>query len=284
MNSILRSAIVVALALTLSPPTNGQDLEAVQRRLGGAIEAGELSIEQAHRMMDALREIVTEQQTNKKERYMAFAKEVKMAVKRGDLSEKDAEEKLIAFRREMFGNKIEDREAEANQDKLMEVRRKLEWMVREGELSKEEAMEKLALIQNEMLGAESEKLDRESVDRRPIDRRLDQAGRRIKAAVQAGDISPEEGREKFRMIREEMLEQAEKVEREKSRGRKKNPASKKPKSRRGDLSDAEVRERRQRYANLERRIKAAVEQGDMSPEDAEMKLNELKKSMFGDRD
>ena len=38
----------------------------------------------------------------KKRRYMEFAKEIEAAVEAGKLSQEDAEEKLIAVRREMF--------------------------------------------------------------------------------------------------------------------------------------------------------------------------------------
>lgn len=52
----LRMAIV-AVAICVFPLgfVHAQDFDAVERRLGGAVEAGELSLEQASMMMDALR-------------------------------------------------------------------------------------------------------------------------------------------------------------------------------------------------------------------------------------
>jgi hypothetical protein len=48
---------IVAVAACIFPPgvVYAQYLEAVARRLGGAVEAGELSLEQAHLMLETLR-------------------------------------------------------------------------------------------------------------------------------------------------------------------------------------------------------------------------------------
>ena len=54
---------IVALTLGMIPlgVVYAQDLEAIERRLGGAVEAGEISLEQASIMLEALRETVEEE-------------------------------------------------------------------------------------------------------------------------------------------------------------------------------------------------------------------------------
>mgnify|MGYP001420806501 CR=1 FL=1 len=101
---------IVAIAFCVLPLglVHAQDFKAVERRLGGAVEAGELTLEQASIMMDALKRSAGSEHANdremaaKKRRYMQFAKEIETAVDAGKLSKEDAETKLIGLRKEMF--------------------------------------------------------------------------------------------------------------------------------------------------------------------------------------
>lgn len=83
--------VVVVMAMCVFPLgfVYAQDFEAVERRLGGAVEAGELSREQANLMMEALRHSSHSDREleSKKHRYMQFTKEIEAAVEAGKLSE-----------------------------------------------------------------------------------------------------------------------------------------------------------------------------------------------------
>ena len=88
--SSLRVAIV-AVATCVFPlgVVDAQDFEAVERRLGGAVEAGELSLEQAHLMLEVLRHSNSSREMEgKKRRYMELAREIEAAVEAGKLSQR----------------------------------------------------------------------------------------------------------------------------------------------------------------------------------------------------
>jgi hypothetical protein len=92
------------LTLGSGIPGYAQNIEAVQRRLVEAVTAGELSLEQAGKMMSALKEsqihdmmlhakakqIMAQVDVAQGDRREALAMELKQAVKAGKLSEKDA--------------------------------------------------------------------------------------------------------------------------------------------------------------------------------------------------
>jgi hydroxymethylglutaryl-CoA reductase len=69
---------------------------------GEAVAGGELSLEQAHLMMDALRGHNSTRVMEAKIRYLKFAEAITAAVKAGEVSMKESERKLIVKRREMF--------------------------------------------------------------------------------------------------------------------------------------------------------------------------------------
>ena len=84
---------------------------------------------------------------------------------------------------------------------------------------------------------------------------LDAIGRRIRAAVQRGDLTPEEGREKMAAARQRLAA---------ARGE--------------EVSDGE-RETRERMAAIGRRIRAAIERGEMTPEEGREKMAEVRRRM-----
>ena len=217
---------MVALASCILPLglVHAQDFEAVERRLGGAVEAGELTLEQASVMLEALKRPAGSEHAHhremevKKRRYMAFANEIEAAVKSGKLSKQDAEKKLIAVRKEMFGQpgekkshgeKHTDREFEARKRRYMEFANEIEAAVKSGKLSKEDAEKKLIAIRKEMFGQPGKKksrgekgTDRELEARK---RRYEQAAKRIRAAIGKGDLSANDGEKELLKIRKEIF-------------------------------------------------------------------------------
>ena len=166
---------IVAMASCILPQGRvyAQDFEAVERRLGGAVEAGELTLEQASIMMKALKRSAGSKRAHnremeaKKRRYMAFAKEIEAAVEAGKISKEDAEEKLIAVRKKMFrdaGRKQEDR-SDKHGISVEEYRRaeaKIRELVKKGEVSKEDAEKRLIEMRKSIRTEKSEGNDKRS--------------------------------------------------------------------------------------------------------------------------
>lgn len=188
--------VVVVMAMCILPLgfVYAQDLEAVQRRLGGAVEAGELSLGQANLMMETLRHSSHRDSDlgSKEHRYMQFTKEIKAAVKVGKLSEEEAEEKLIAVRREMFemkrGDEGEARELKKKKRRYEQVAREVKEAHEAGKISEMEAENKLIQLRREMFQMKRDDTE-ESRELQSRKRRYDQATREIKEAHQAGELS-----------------------------------------------------------------------------------------------
>lgn len=206
--------VVVVMAMCVFPLgfVYAQDFEAVERRLGGAVEAGELSLEQANLMMEALRHSSHSDREleSKKHRYMQFTKEIEAAVEAGKLSEEEAEEKLIAVRREMFeeqrGDEGEARELKAKKRRYEQAARTIKEAHEAGKISEEEAEEKLVHLRREMFEMKRHDAE-ESHHLNARKRRYEQAARKIKEAHEAGKLSEEEAEEKLIDLRREIIEE-----------------------------------------------------------------------------
>lgn len=280
----LRAVVTVAAILVFPIGwVQAQDYEAVERRLGGAVEAGELSLEQANVMMEALRRSTRNESDDdrvmeaKKRRYMEFVERMEAAVKGGEISEEEAEKKLIAVRIEMFGGERErsesrgeeDREMEAKKRRYMEIAERMEAAVEAGKISAEDAEEKLIDLRTEMFrsGREEERRsdDERSREAEVRERLMDlrnryvELERALKEAVEAEQISAEDAEERLRDLRKRMSDQRE------------SSAD----------QDREMESRRRKMIEVAREIEAAVDAGLMSKADAEEKLISLRRELFG---
>ena len=264
--SKLRMAIV-ASAVCVVPLgiVAAQDFEAVERRLGGAVEAGELTIDQAAVMMEALSRAEASSRQNRelegnKRRYMEIERQIKDALEAGDISEEDAERILIGMRCEMIGGggegAVRAAEMKARKRRFAEMERKIGTAVREGKLSEAGAEEKLIDIRRELFG---EAKERGSRDIEGLKRKYEAVAKKTKAAVEAGEITKEEAQKKLIGLRREMF--AAGNERE------------------GQA--AEMKARKRRYAEMEREIGTAVREGKLSEEEAEKKLIGIRTELFG---
>ena len=165
--------VVMASCILPQNRVYAQDFEAVERRLGGAVEAGELTLEQASIMMKALKRSAGSKSAHdremeaKKRRYMAFAKEIEAGVEAGKISKEDAEKELIAVRKKMFrdaGRKQEDR-SDKHGISVEEYRRaeaKIRELVKKGEVSKEDAEKRLIEMRKSIRTEKSEGNDKRS--------------------------------------------------------------------------------------------------------------------------
>ncbi len=257
--------VVVVMAMCVFPLgfVYAQDFEAVERRLGGAVEAGELSLEQANLMMEALRHSSHSDREleSKKHRYMQFTKEIEAAVEAGKLSEEEAEEKLIAVRREMFeeqrGDEGEARELKAKKRRYEQVTREIKEAHEAGKITEEEAEEKLIHLRREFFEQQRHG-EGEARELKAKKRRYEQAARTIKEAHEAGKISEEEAEEKLVHLRREMFEM-----------------------KRHDAEESHhLNARKRRYEQAARKIKEAHEAGKLSEEEAEEKLIDLRREII----
>jgi len=296
--SLRMGIVVIAFCILPLGFVNAQDFEAVERRLGGAVEAGEITLQQASTMIEALKRSSgfannrDGEMEAKKRRYMAFAKELEQAVEAGKISKKDAETKLIDVRQDMFGDKArdkasnkeaqrekdKDREMAARRQRYVELAKFVETAVKAGKLSKEDAEKKMNAVRQQLFGDADPKRESRRRGRyveRQKDLEMDVLKERymnyveeIKAAVEAGKLSAEAAEKKIGAVRKDMFGGGE---------RKNEP-------RRRSDKDLETNVRKQRYMAFVEEIKAAVAAGKLSEEEAKEKLNAIRQDLVGGAD
>jgi beta-lactamase regulating signal transducer with metallopeptidase domain/polyhydroxyalkanoate synthesis regulator phasin len=297
--------LIFAAALAVLPigMTAAQDYKSVERRLGRAVKKGEISTEQAKVMMEALRrstagdgeaqklregvatriaqikklvasgEMSYDEGTRlieetrrpleasakktaegelakKKQRYNAISREIKAAVEAGKLTKEEAEKKLVAVRKEMFDTPAsEDSELDKKRAAIKYRMREIETLIKEGKLSREEGGELLRETKQAL-----EKFNAGHAESSERAQAIEYRVREIKELIESGKLSREEG---ALLIRET----------------------------RGDRTDEDPAVtvlRMKRFAEMQRKIKAAVDAGELSAEDAEKKLIILRKEISQD--
>ena len=257
---LLSAVLVLGAGVLPLSVAYAQDFNAVERRLGAAVEAGEITLDQARAMMDALRRVADDGVDSRRDlegrklRYSMLERRVKAAVERGELSEEEAERKLIEAREEMFGNRRgEERDEAALRMHYHGLEQRVKAAVERGELSEEGAERKLIEAREELFG------NRRGEERDEAALRMHYHGleQRVKAAVERGELSEEGAERKLIEAREELFG-----------------------NRRGEERDEAAL--RMHYHGLEQRVKAAVERGELSEEEAEKKLIEARKELFGE--
>ena len=82
---------------------------------------------------------------------MAAEKKMKVMVQRGEISEEDAEDKLMGIRKELLGGfDSKDAENSRRKERYMAAEKKLKAMVKKGEISEQAAKERLAEYRKKM--------------------------------------------------------------------------------------------------------------------------------------
>lgn len=127
-----------------SADAHGPDYEAIEERLGDAVSAGEISLRQAVVMLDALRSATDaprqETDATNADHLRAWiesvGKNLKSAIKEGDLSEEDAWHKWHQFKNDELGPKLK---AIVRADELSEATARKIWR----EVEEAEAAERL---------------------------------------------------------------------------------------------------------------------------------------------
>jgi len=252
-------ACVLLCAMVVLPLgiASAQDYKAVERRLGEAVSKGELSLEQAVVMMDALKKAggaKKDQGPDRAEAYlMRVKKELGELVEAGEISKEAAArryegaEKRVKER--MAAGRIERQRGDDKPSEYEGFERRIKAAVREGKMTRVEAVEQLEGFRRRMEMAEQGERG---------DKRTEYEGfeRRIKAAVEAGKMTRAEAREKLAGFRRrmDMAKQGERGERRISR---------------------------EDYGRIEAGLKKAVAEGKISEEDAKARLNGLRRMIAG---
>ena len=275
-NSRWVQACVVLLAVAVLPLglayAKGPDREAVGRRLRAAVQAGELTAEQARTMLGTLGKTDGAKKDQHPDRARADAllkaiwARLQAAVKAGKMSEEDAHKKMGEIKKGIHAKlkgkdaRRDDRDDRAREH-LMKLRRELGAAVEAGKMSREDAAKKMA-------GAEKAVRERMAAGRgqtrakRITKEDLSHAGIEIRKAVAAGKITAEQGRAKMEALRKMAGQPTE-------RGAEKH-ATRKP--------------TRPDWEGIKARIEGAVKRGDITREQADAKYKEIKERMGGRRE
>lgn len=295
----LRTAIMV-VAICVAPLgfVYAQDLEAVERRLGGAVEAGELTLEQASLMMDALRRSTSDPSNDmraKKIRYIQREKKIKDSVESGNLSEADAERKLIAVRREMFEHDHsrdrahdDDRDGDRKQhshdgdhghsgDEAHDDDRARDHKQHshdgDHDHNGDVAHDNDHTGDHDHKDPATEHRDHENRDLEAKKHRYMQLAEEIKIAVAEGVLSPGDAEKKLVEIRREMFADANRDKRDNG-----------PRDEDRGGKEREMKAKMQRYMEFSRYVAAELASGILSQEAAEKKLIEVRREMFDRQD
>jgi len=154
--------------------------------------------------------------TNRR-RYTELTKEIEAAIGAGKLTKDEAERKRIEIRVNMFGkpdekhaheNEAKQSDLEAKKRRYMKVAKEIEAAVDAGKLSRTDADQRLIESRQSMFRVPSEEKAQGNEGREGSleakKRRYEQAAKRIKTAIEKGDLSDEEGEEKLAELRQEM--------------------------------------------------------------------------------
>jgi len=301
VSSVLcRGILAIAFCVLPLGSVDAQDFNAIERKLEEAIDAGDLSRKDAAIMLNALKRSKRTAGGDKrtaggdkgtaggdkgsdhdlearKRRYDSYARQTEAAVKAGKLSEEAAEKKLIEMRKQLFHKGDEKPAAKRDRrgisvDDYRRGEAKIQDLVKTGVISREDAVKRLTEMRKLVIRDPGK--EKESAGDKGSDRNLEAKKRRymafvkeIEAAVKSGDLSKEAAEKKLISVRKEMF----------SNGDKKPAARKKEVG--GDKGQ-NLEAKKRRYDSYARKIETAVKSGDLSREEAEKKLIEMRKQLF----
>jgi polyhydroxyalkanoate synthesis regulator phasin len=172
------------------------------------------------------------EQTNKERAKAAFQK-IRQAVAAGDLTREEAAKKMEAIKKRA---------------KYAEAETKMKAAVKAGKMTRAQATERLARLAKQLKAASGDK---------PSNDKMRAIAEEIEEARKAGKITDEEAREKQEALRRRVA---------------------------GSGKANDQRMRRQKYADAERKLKKAVEAGELSEEAAKNRLMQFKKRLWPDKE
>lgn len=212
---VLLAVAVLPLGLAYAKESNH---DAIGRRLRAAVQAGELTAEQAKAMLDTLRktdgdrktDVARKDQQSDRARADAHMKEIwaklQASVKAGKISEQDAHRKMGEIKKNIHakleGNRGrgDDREGHAR-EYLTKVRKALEAAVKAGKISKEDAARKMAgaekAIREKMATGRGQDQAKQGEGADQVRQHLMNVRKELGEAVKAGKISREDAAKKM---------------------------------------------------------------------------------------
>jgi len=252
------------------------EAQAVKARIDAAVASGKITAEQGEERFAAWKKKVAESMGVEAERE-TFRRELHELIATGEITEAEARAKMNAFERKL---------------QKMEVKRFREGLrkrIDAGELSEAEAREQYARF---MQRFERERMERLEADPEAF-------LRHIEAQVEAGKLTPEEGKQQVEAYRERRAQQQrmkrefEGMERRIRAGIESGKiTAEEGKKRLEELRrQLEVREREERMRrewstsleDVERKLKAEVEAGRLTAEEARLKLDAMKRRLIEEK-
>jgi beta-lactamase regulating signal transducer with metallopeptidase domain/polyhydroxyalkanoate synthesis regulator phasin len=298
------------------PEETREHLINVRKELGEAVEAGRITEDEATEKFDYVERMIRErieigeyiegETAETHEQIERNWDELQRLVRKGEISEDEAEEKFDYVER-MIRERIEigeyiERETAETHKQIERTWNELQRLVRKGEISEDEAEERITHIKKEAerrMNAIRENAHRKmhgeehyNIHHDEIERELDEIGRRIKAAVRAGEISEEDARKRYEHAKKELYERTERhdhdtelesVERRIKAAVREGRLNREEAEKKLDeyKQQQHMIEMRKKYSRVETEIKKAVEAGKLSERDARKKLEAIRKEMFG---
>jgi len=240
---------VVVLPLGIA---SAADYEAVGRRLRAAVAAGELTGEEARAMLGALLK-VGEARDKKDIDYEGVSRRIRASVAAGEITKEQGKERLAAYRRRMEMAERDKRgERRITREDYARTEAELDKAIAAGRISEEDAKARLNEMRRIMAG-QSER------GRRGI------TIEEYRCAETKMRKMIEDGKAKLEDVERRLIEMRKMI------GGQSKRSSEGQRTTRGD--------KRSEYEGFERRIKAAVEAGKMTREEAGEKLKGFRRRM-----
>ena len=244
---LLLAVVVLPLSMAYSRGSDYKTeayFEQVWANLQAQVEAGNLDAEDAEIMMGAVKKKYADKANRAK--YEAVTAKIRAAVEAGEMTPEEGREKLAAFKKSHGENKRKKVDWDA-------IKRRIEGAVESGTMTREEADAKYVEIKKRLSHGERDKGERGGGEN--LRARYAAAVEKIKAALEAGEITEKQAKEKFAELRKRIAA---------ARGQHEKDVD---------------------WESIKRRIEGAVERGDMTREEADAKYVEIKKRLVrGDRD
>lgn len=270
-------------------------MEHIEKEIRKAVAEGKITPEEGRKKMQAIKKKFIEAARKKqpqpprkpvqdkereviRQRLEAAEKGIRKAIAEGKITKEQGREKMRAIHKKIIEAARKKKE-QPKQAELEGIRRRrmeaaskaIQKAVQEGKITPEQGREKLQALRKRFAEAVSKHraqpkkapAGRDSV-REGIKGRLEAASKAIQRAVIEGKITPEQGREKMRAIRKKILEAVRKSE---------------AKTQEGHLEDRKREAIRRHMEAAGKKIRKAVEEGKITPEEGRAKWAALKKSV-----
>ena len=187
----------------------------IKEKIKHAVESGELKKEEAREKMREAEMGVHHARLGLAEVEAHLLElELKQAVEDGELSEQNARKKMEAFRRELKrkfegGGDKNPGEAGARLRKKREnlvqgVKKRMKIAVERGDITEQQAEERMKGLMQQFQQEDERRLE--------VEKKLKDAGAKLRTAVEAGKVSADDARERYEEYRKKLVEESKELE------------------------------------------------------------------------